>query len=210
MEIMTLGAKFFIVTISTMVIYQFMNLIITRELGAEAVTQYNLAYKYLNIAYLIVNIITYPIWSAFTDAYTRHDNTWMVKVLKKMDLLMILCFFFIALLVIFSHIFYDIWIGDKVRIPFYVTFSTALYVYSMSCGLIYMMMINGIGKIRLQLIVYVLMAIFAFPVLSYSCKHWGIVGILSFPTMTYLLQAALMRLQLRKLITNKAYGIWNK
>lgn len=209
-DIMGLGLNFFIVTIFVMVIFQFMNVIITRNLGPESVTQYNLAFKYMNISYMFIGILSYPLWSAFTDAYTKKEKQWMTNVLCKMDKVLLLMVLIMSIMILVSTFFFKLWIGKKVEIPFDVTIATAIYVFSMCCGQVYMMMINGIGKIRLQLCIYALLAIVAYPIMNYTCHLWGIVGVLILPTITYLSQAVLMRIQLTKLIGGTATGIWNK
>ena len=47
-----------------MFIYQFMNIIISRVKGPEAVTEYNIAYKYFNTLNMFATIILTPFWSA--------------------------------------------------------------------------------------------------------------------------------------------------
>ena len=52
-------------------IFQVINIIISRNLGPIAVTQYNVAYKYYNVLNMASVIILTPFWSAFTDAYVK-------------------------------------------------------------------------------------------------------------------------------------------
>ena len=40
-----------------LIIFQIVNIVISRELGALAVTQFNVAEKYFNIIYMVINII---------------------------------------------------------------------------------------------------------------------------------------------------------
>ena len=44
-NILGLGGQFFIITVSTLLIFQFINVILSRLQGPEVVTQYNIAYK---------------------------------------------------------------------------------------------------------------------------------------------------------------------
>lgn len=54
--------------VSMLFVFQFVNIILSRLQGPEAVTQYNITYKYFNVLNMIVNIVLNPFWSAFTDA----------------------------------------------------------------------------------------------------------------------------------------------
>ena len=70
--------------------------------------------------------------------------------------------------------------------------------------------INGTGKVRLQLITYTIIAIFAIPVMIYSSRQWGLVGIVIVPSIAFFAQFIVCRIQLNKIINQTATGIWNK
>lgn len=57
--------------ISMLFIFQFINIILSRVEGPEAVTQYNIAYKYFNVLNMVFVIVLTPFGSAFTDAYVK-------------------------------------------------------------------------------------------------------------------------------------------
>jgi len=46
--------------------------------------------------------------------------------------------------------------------------------------------------------------------MNYASQRYGIVGLLSIPTLTYLAQAFACKIQVGKLIDNQAKGIWKK
>lgn len=71
--------------------FQLTNIILSRVQGPEAVTQYNIAYKYFNVLNMAANIILTPFWSAFTDAYIKRDYNWMRGTLEKLEKLWLLC-----------------------------------------------------------------------------------------------------------------------
>lgn len=84
-DILGLGIQFFCIQICMLIIFQIVNIVISRELGALAVTQFNVAEKYFNIIYMVINIIMIPFWSAFTDAYTKRDLAWMRSATDKLQ-----------------------------------------------------------------------------------------------------------------------------
>ena len=55
------------------VLYQATNILISHIDGPNAVTQYNIAYKVLNVIVMVYSIFLSPLWPAFTDAYTQKD-----------------------------------------------------------------------------------------------------------------------------------------
>lgn len=209
-DIMGLGSQFFLIMISLLIIFQFINIILVRIEGPDAVTAYNIAYKYFNVCNMVAIIILTPFWSAFTDAYTKKDFEWMKRIQRKLEYLLILCIPLMIVMIACAPTIYRLWIGVEVTIPTSVSVATAIYIFSQIAGNTYMYPINGTGKIQIQTIIYVSFAIVALPLLYLSCKHWGTEGILIIPSIVYLLQAVIIRSQLYKIIGQKAKGIWNK
>ena len=209
-NILNLGIQFFFINVCLILIFQIINLVITRELGPDAVTQYNLAYKYFHIIYMVMVIIITPFWSAFTDAYTQKDYKWMKSTLNKLEICSLCSVGLGVLMLVVSPIFYKIWVGDSVQVPFLLSVTVLLYMLTQVCGAVYMQLINGIGTIRLQLIIYIVFAIVSWPLTTYSCRYLGVYGASMVPIIVYIVQAIFGRVQLSKLLNNKATGIWSK
>lgn len=209
-NILGIGSKFFIITTSMLFIFQLMNVIISRILGPETVTEYNIAYKYFNLLFMLAIIILNPFWSAFTDAYTRKDYDWMRKMVRKLELILVITIPIIFIMYCFSEYFYCFWIGDTVTVKDSINISVSLYIYSTILGGVYMYIINGIGKIHIQLMIYLSFAFVSYPLMNFGCKLEGVPGLLFIPTTVYVIQAILGRIQIYKILKNEATGIWNK
>lgn len=209
-KIFGIGSQFFVIMISMLFIFQFTNIIITRELGASSVTLYNVTYKIFNVVIVVMTILMTPLWSAFTDAYTKNDYIWMKKCLKRVEKLGLFLVPIIIILLLSSEFIFDIWLGGKVQTSFYFTIMMALFAIFRVLGQIYMYPLNGIGKIRLQLISYLIIAFIAIPSIIYFTRIWGLIGTMIIPTITFLIQMIVNRIQLIKIINKSATGIWNK
>lgn len=209
-DILGMGGKFFIITTSMLFIFQLINIIISRILGPDVVTQYNIAYKYFNIAYMITTLVLNPFWSAFTDAYTKGNIEWMKKMLKKLERAWLLSLPILIIMFICSSTFYRFWIKDAVEIPMEINITMLIYTSIIMLAAVYMNLINGIGKIQLQLYIYVIFALISYPIMSYLCGKYGIPGLLFMPTFVYFIQAIVGKLQINRILNNNAWGIWNK
>lgn len=209
-NILSLGVQFFMISISMLVLFQAINIVISREVGPEAVTQYNIAFKYYNILHMIMTIIIVPFWSAFTDAFYKDDFTWMKNTVKKLEVCWYLEIVLGIIMWFIGPFFFKIWVGDSVSVG--VTLSIAMLIYAVvqSIGAIYMNILNGLGKIRIQLIIYCFFAVFAWPILVISCRNFGLPGVLLFPAAMFIFQAILGKIQVMKLVNKSASGIWNK
>lgn len=209
-KILGLGGQFFVIMISMLFIFQFTNIILSRIEGPVAVTQYNIAYKYFNTLNMTAVIILTPFWSAFTDAYTKKDYAWMKNMQNKLEKLWLLCIPILIVMTCFSSPFFKLWIGDTVNIPLSLSVCMGTYVLCQTAGNLYMYLINGTSKVRLQMIVYVIFAIIAIPLMSLSCQKFGLTGIIIIPSIVFFTQAIIGKIQIKKLINGTASGIFNK
>lgn len=209
-NIIGLGSKFFIIQLSMLLIFQVTNVILLRVLGPDAVTLYNVSYKYFSIIQMGFTIILSPFWAAYTDAYTQGDFEWMSKMYKKIMLTFYKAILLSILMLIVSPIVFRLWLPDKVHISWTLSIAMWLYVAALTYSNIFMILINGTGKVFIQMIIYVSFALITIPISYLSCQQFGIQGVLAVLTLVYSIQALVARIQLNKLITNNAQGIWNK
>lgn len=209
-NILGLGGQFFVIMISSLFIFQFINIIISRELGPQAVTEYNITYKYYNVLSMIAIIILTPFWSAFAEAYIKKDTLWMKRMISKLEKLWLLCIPTMVIMTLLSDFVFKFWIGNSVHIPISLSISMSIYILSQILGGIYMYMINGTSKIRIQMIIYLSFSFVSIPLINYSCKTVGLEGVLLIPSIIYILQGIVGRIQINKLISGTAKGIWNK
>lgn len=203
------GSQFFVIMLSMMFIFQFTNIIISRILGPESVTLYNVTCKLFSIVEMAVMIILSPIWSAYTDAYTRKDFEWMKRSSIKLEKIGWLCLPVLILLIFTSPLIFNIWLGTSVKPSFVLTLIVGIYIYCKIMGNIYMYQINGTGKVRLQTITYVITAVVSIPAMYYCCTKWGLYGVVVVPTVLYTMQFIICRIQLNRIVNQKAHGIWD-
>lgn len=209
-KILGLGGQFFVIMISMMFIFQFVNIILSRVEGPEAVTQYNIAYKYFNVLNMVVTIVLTPFWSAFTDAYVKKDKIWMLKAQRKLERMWILCIPVALIMLASCNWVYRIWLGTNISIPFSLSIVIMIYILAQMRVAIYVYLINGIGTVFLQAVIYLVFALIALPIMFFSCECWGIHAVLYVPILVYCCQSVVARIQIYKLINGTATGLWNK
>jgi O-antigen/teichoic acid export membrane protein len=209
-DIIKLGSKFFIIQIAVIVIYQTNNIIITQIGTPMDVTIFNIAYKYLGIALMGFTIVISPYWSAFTEAYVQKDFGWMNSTVKSLRKILYLFFIVLILLVLFSQKMYNMWIGDKVYISYEITISVGVYVLMLIIISLNTQILNGIGKIKIQLLTYSLATIGHIPLALFLGKKLGIIGVIASGSFFYIIISFFAIRQVNLLITDKARGIWNQ
>ncbi len=168
-----------------------------------------MASRYFNLLFSGSLIVITPFWSAFTDAWHRNDRVWMYNTLHKLERFCIVAAVIGAVMVAISGRFYHIWIGDQVQVDLILTAAVGFYTIITVIGNLYTYLIAGLGTIQIQMTIYLISALIAWPLLTFSCRL-GTAGIVVFPTLVYLVQAIAGRIQLGRLLSGKATGIWAK
>ena len=209
-DIIGLGGKFFFITIFMLLIFQLINVIISRIEGANAVTEYNIAYKYFNSLFMFAMIVLQPFWSSFTDAYTKKDFVWMKRILNRLEIFGWLSLPMLICMVLFSEFVYDIWLNGEVKIDLTLTLAVAFYVFCCIMANVYMVVINGTGKVLMQLIIYGVSAIISVPLMYVLCLLYGCSAMLLVPSVVYIAQALSGKIQITKIIEQTDTGLWAK
>ncbi|MBC8619336.1 oligosaccharide flippase family protein [Parabacteroides faecis] len=209
-ELFSMGVKFFIIQIQVIVLYQSTNVIISNIAGPEAVTEYNIAYKYLNVATMLFNIVLTPLWPAFTDAYTLKDYQWMRNIYKKMCYVYISVVFGILMLVIISPYVYSLWVGDNVEVPVSMTIVIAVFIIINSWDSLQVTMINGIGAVKLQTFIVLIGLLFHIPLAFFFGNKIGAQGVILSMICINIIYAMIFTIQINKIINKKAFGLWLK
>lgn len=209
-NLMNLGAQFFVLQISGLVIFGTSNIIISQQLGPEQVAPYNIAFKYFSIATMIFNIIIAPMWSASTDAFVKDDLPWIKRSMKAMLRVSIFSTMGVLVLIIIANIAYHLWIGNTVYIPFKLTFWMGIYTIVLLWSTCFSTFLFGIGKLKVQLINTVTISLLFIPLALWLSKLMGITGIVIALFITNLSGAVLNPIQYYKIISGSASGIWNR
>ena len=211
-QILTLGAAFFIIQISNLFLFQSNNIIISNIIGPEAVPEYYIVNKYLSILLFAFTIITTPFWSAVTDAYTKKDIAWIKNVKSK--LVRIYCGFVLLaiVMIIISPLFFNIWLGDKMEISTYLVILLSVFLLLQMYSNIFLSIINGIGKIKLQFYISILLPFIYVPLAIVMGKSVGIYGVVISGIIMMLIYVIIYPIQYYKIISNenKSNSIWYK
>ncbi len=208
-ELFSTGMKFFVLQIAGVLLFLTSNLIISRVFSPEMVTPYQIAYRYLSQVYFIFTIICTPYWSATTDAFQRGDYDWIKNANITLNKVVSFMTILLIVMVAISMPVYRLWIGSIVKIPFDMSVIVALYVLIITISTRYSFVLNGIGALRLQLIMTVSAAIVYIPlaVLVGKLTHninmlLGVMCLVNIPGLIVNV------IQYHKIINAKAYGIW--
>ncbi len=209
--IVSKGLGFFLIQItSCLVIYGSSNLFITQFCGPESVTTYNIAYKFFNLLAIGYLVFISPMWNAYTDAYVKQDFNWIEKAFKSALKIWLFTEFAGIIMLIVSQYFYLFWVGKAVHVPFMVSLSVFLYISFFNLNNCVTYLLNGLNKIYIQIITSITATFIYLTIMFVWGKNMNIQEIVFYMSAAYGTMTAIHFYQCRKLINQKATGIWNK
>ncbi|MGA0557729.1 lipopolysaccharide biosynthesis protein [Larkinella sp. VNQ87] len=166
-----LGLSFFVVQLSYVIVYTTANMMITRLLGPAYVTEYDIAFRYFGLLPMVFSIIQTPLWSAFGQAYHTNDAAWIRKTLTRTKQLWLLITAGQIGLILVADFVIPLWVGRTFVLPTTLTVGMMLYYAVYTYGSIHVNLLNGIGKVRLQLVAAIASALLIVP-LTYVLVEW--------------------------------------
>ncbi|MFO0322863.1 MAG: lipopolysaccharide biosynthesis protein [Bacteroidota bacterium] len=212
-NLMSVGFMFFLFQSTALIVVATDNIIISRLMGAESVTPYNISLKYLSPITIGFSLISAPLWSAYTEAHALNDFKWIKHITKKMIKIWMMIFLGTIVLVSFSNYAYKLWIGIESIIPsFQLTVWMAVYVLISSWNQIFGNFINGVSKMKVGFYLAIVTAIINIPLCIFFADYlkWGLSGIIIASSVSLIPDLIFLPIQYYKIINNKAKGIWNQ
>lgn len=209
-SLLSTGGLFFLVQIGGLLLFQTDNIVITQLFSPADVTTFNVAYKLFSVISIIFTIILTPFWSAFTDAYVKHDNDWIKAVFNKLYKYLAFLVFATVILFVCSPLVFRVWLGKGFIIPASLSIVMSIYTLEFCWMLVHCIFLNGIGKIRLQLYLYIGSTLINIPGAIYLGKIYGIQGVTISNIIVMFIMGIVLYIQCRRIISKTAQGIWNQ
>lgn len=209
-DIFSFGSKFFVIQLTALLMLQSNNIIIAHVCGLEEVTDFNIAFKYLNVLSTLFMTLLTPLWSASTDAYYKNDIDWIKTSFSRLDKIWFLLIFAGILMIVVSPFLYQLWLQDKIKPDYSLLIIMLLNILFLMRSTLYRSFMNGVGKIKLQFAVTFVQAILHIPLAILMGKYFGVVGIVGVMFFWNFINSWWEPIQFKKIISKKATGIWAK
>ena len=196
------GLQFFTIQLAVLVIFTTDKMLITQLFGPQYVTQYEVVFKLFSVITFVHTLISAPLWSAYTDAYHRQDFVWIQKMLRKQ--LMVFGGVILAVLALglSARPIIAVWIGRELVVSLPLIIVMGIFVLISIWNNIFAMLVNGIGKIRLQLYTAVVAMLVNIPLSMFFATYLGLglSGIVLGTICSLLLAAVVLPIQVHLLI----------
>jgi len=213
-SIVKIGSQFFLLQIISLVIFQTDNILISQLFKPSEVTNFNVTFKYFSIVSIFFSIILAPYWTAFSDAFHKEDYSWIKNTMNQLYVYWGFSIFILIIMFIFSKKIILAWVGveNQIEVTYGLSGTICFYIAITNWNAILATFLNGLGKIKLQIIVSVFIGIINIPLSILLVKYfkWGVYA-MPFSNFFCLTFGAVVGLvQYRKLIQKNASGIWDK
>lgn len=211
-DLFSLGMKFFLLQLFSMLIYSLGPVLISNLANPEEVTNFGVAIRYFTPIIVVLSIIRAPLWSAFGEQYLKGNNDWIRDKIRILNRLMLLLSVGLIFMIIFSQQVIDIWLGKKIKLSYEMTIMVAAFVFLQSWLGNYTQFINGIGKIKLTLILVIVFGALNIPLSIVLSKwlHMGANGVILSMILCVFPLCVATTIQTYLILFNKHKGIWSK
>lgn len=204
-----LSIAFFIVQIAGVFLYSTTEIIVAREFGGGDVAIYVSLYKYYSATSIIINIILATYWSAFTNAFALNDLAWIRSSISKLIKIAALFLIIIIAQVLLAGPVFKIWVGDKIQVPFNLSVGMAGYFSVTLFTLVYTVVLNGTGNVKMQSIVSIITAILHIPVVLFFIRymHLGLNSIIYASILWSVIQVILWKKEISVILNAKTNNL---
>jgi O-antigen/teichoic acid export membrane protein len=171
------GSLFFVLALAGTVAFNVDTLIVAAVLGPEAAAQYGVAFKLFTTAPLLAGLFLTPLWPAYSDAAARGDEQWTRRVLTR-SLLASIAFNLacaLALLALTRELL-RLWLGTDLGVPTGLLLALACHAVVIGASTPLAMYLNGVGVVRFQVVIAVVMAVVNLPLSIVLAQRIGVAG----------------------------------
>ncbi|MES2375623.1 MAG: MATE family efflux transporter [Bacteroidota bacterium] len=204
-----LSIAFFVVQIAGVFLYSTTEIIVAREFGGNEVAIYVSLYKYYTATNIVINIILATYWSAFTNAFALNDIEWIRMSINKLVKIAALFLIIIIAQVLLAGPVFKIWVGDKIQVPFSLSVGMAVYFSVTLFTLVYTVVLNGTGNVKMQSIVSIITAILHIPVVLFFIRylHLGLNSIVYASILWSVIQVILWKKEIGVILSAKTNSL---
>lgn len=210
-DIYTMGLKFFIISLSIVVVFNSANILLSHLLQPAEVSVYQTSYQYFNTLTVLHSVFLIPMWAAITDAYVKEDFAWIRGYMKKLWILNGVFCLLLALALALSQPIFHLWLGNKLTIPVSLTLWLAGYFLLNFWSCTFNSFLVGVGRLQMSMYVAIFKIAVFIPIAVALIKTMGVVGlVLASVLISNIPDIAVGFTQFRLIMARRARGVWNK
>ncbi len=171
--LLTLGAGFFAIQISALILNMTDNLLISGLYGSAEVTPYSIVYKFFYMVVQIHGIIIMPMWSAYTEAMAKRDLLWIRSTMKKVNLITLVFSCGTVIGILLFEPLAAVWLGRRLEYGRTLIIIVGIYMIIQMFANNYASFLCGVGEIRVSAVLSIIEAALNIPLSVFFAKTLG-------------------------------------
>jgi O-antigen/teichoic acid export membrane protein len=173
------GLSYFLLTIVCALTYLLDNVLALELLGPEAAARMAIALRICMTAWGLLEVMSLPLWPAFTEAAVRADRKWIHKsMLRSAALLVGAAAAGSGLLLLTGQRLFGWWLGPGLGIDVGLLAAIAGWVVAQAVHRVPNVFLNAMSIVRFQLVVSSVATLIAFALKFIFAARFGVAGIL--------------------------------
>jgi O-antigen/teichoic acid export membrane protein len=173
------GTLFFIMQITTLIVLNSDNLVITHYIGASAVTPYSIAWKLTQYATLFQGLLIPSLWPAFTEAYHKRHMSWINATYRSIRRKTLIGAAGAGILIgLFGPIVIKLWLGAAAVPSRELIWLMAFFAFVVSATNNQSLVLAATGRLTIETTVAVLAAIANLALSIHLVKRMGVEGVI--------------------------------
>lgn len=174
-KVITVGIQFFVLQLCSLILYSTDNVIINSLFGGEEVTRYSIITKVYNTGDTLFSILLVSLWSAVTYQYSLGNYRWIVEKTKKILSYWLLYSLGVIVVSFGFNLLVRIWLRENAMAydPLIIGVF-ALYSIAGTFGSVFVNISNGMGIIKLQMIMSAVEAALNIPLSVILARSFGL------------------------------------
>lgn len=180
------GLLFLALQIAVSIAFASDNIVISRMLGAEAVTQYAIPEKLFSIIPMLLGMVLMPLWPAYGEAMARGDGPWIKKAfVSSLKIAIAISSVLAMALVFFANYILSTWVGHQVSPPFLLLLGLGVWKVFEGWGIAVAAFLNGVNIVRIQASLAIVMAAIAITLKIVLVESIGVAGVVWATVIAY-------------------------
>lgn len=209
-KVLSIGIYEFIDQLAFIILMSATNFIIANVSSPAEVVPYHVTMRMFGLILTVFTMATNPLTPAFTEAYALRDLKWIKAIFTKTNILVILCTLGVIFMILLSKPLFSYLVKGKTDLSYVlvsiIAIKTIVRVYSS----VFTKFLTGCGKVRLIAITSMINAIvYILLVVGIGFRYnIGVNGVIFIQLILGLITASIAVIQTKKVVQNKATGIW--
>ena len=177
-SLLSLGFRFLSMQVAGIVVFEAGAIIIAQRFGAGEVTPYAVTTRLVMIIISFLNAVLSPLWPAYGEAFHRGDSEWVRTTFKKSLLFVVSMWVPAAVgLSLAGQWIIKIWAGPSAVPDRLLLTSMLLFTLSQGLGLVVSFLLNGVGRLKSQLVGGTVMAVLHVPLVLFLTGRAGVASV---------------------------------